>query len=294
MAFSGLLPFVISGKADLAISDISITEERKKSVLFTDSYFIDVPAVIYRKSDFKTNEIETKSQTPKKENAIIAWIKTGIERNLLIDNRWKMITNGLGVTMLISIAAQFFGTIIGGFICYLLLRKNKLVKWFANRYCGIINGTPIVVLLMITYYIVFGSVDISNVLVAIVAFSIVMGAGVAQTLKGSIETVDVVEIEAARSIGFSAFKAFTTVTLPQAIRRALPAYTSGFVELVKSTAIVGYIAIQDLTRAGDIIRSRTYDAYFPLLLVALIYLIVTALCVWIFKYLIKKVNGEKV
>ena len=145
--------------------------------------------------------------------------------------------------------------------------------------------------MMITYYIIFGSTKISNILIAIVAFTIVTGAAVAQNLKGAIETVDPVEIEAARSIGFSAFKAFTTVTLPQAVRRAMPAYTNGFVELVKATAIVGYIAIQDLTRAGDIIRSRTYDAYFPLLFVAVIYLIVTAVCVQVFKLIIKKVNG---
>jgi ABC-type amino acid transport system permease subunit len=113
---------------------------------------------------------------------------------------------------------------------------------------------------------------------------------VAQNLKGAIGTVDPVEIEAARSMGFSAYGAFRAVTLPQAVRTALPAYTNGFVELVKGTAIVGYIAIQDLNRAGDIIRSRTYDAYFPILLTAAIYLVVTTICVQGFKFLVKKVN----
>jgi ABC-type amino acid transport system permease subunit len=129
--------------------------------------------------------------------------------------------------------------------------------------------------------------------VAIAAFTIVTGAGVAQNLKDAIDTVDLVEIEAARSIGFSAFGAFLAVTLPQAVRRALSSYTNGFVELVKATAIVGFIAIQDLTRAGDIIRSRTYDAYFPLLLVALIYLIVTTICVQVFKLAVNKINGTE-
>jgi polar amino acid transport system substrate-binding protein len=193
--------------------------------------------------------------------------------------------------MIISVLAQLLGTVFGCLVCFVLTRKSKPVKWLGSLYCGLINGTPIVVLLMITYYIIFGSANVSNVLVAVAAFAMVMGAGIAVNLKGAIDTVDPVEIEAARSIGFSAFKAFLTVTFPQAIRRALPGYTNGFVELVKATAIVGYIAIQDLTRAGDIIRSRTYDAYFPLLFVAIIYLTVTTICVQSFKLAVKRING---
>jgi polar amino acid transport system substrate-binding protein len=218
------------------------------------------------------------------------WVKTGVERNLITENRWKLILNGLGVTMLISVAAQIFGTLWGSFVCFVLLRKNKLAKRLANLYCSLIYGTPAAVLLMIAYYIIFSSVDISNILVAVAAFTMTTGASVAQNLKGAIGAVDPVEIEAAQSIGFSPAGTFIAVTMPQAVRRALPAYMNGFVELVKATAIVGFIAIQDLTRAGDIIRSRTYDAYFPLLLVALIYLVVTTVCVMLFKLIIKKIN----
>jgi len=149
-----------------------------------------------------------------------------------------------------------------------------------------------VVLLMISYYIIFGKTDVKAMLIAVCAFALVEGAGVASNLKGAIDTVDTVEIEAARSLGFTAFGAFLTVTLPQAVKRALPAYCAGFIELVKATAIVGYIAIQDLTRAGDIIRSRTYDAFFPLLFVAVIYLIVTSVCVYLFKKLVGMINKE--
>ncbi len=145
---------------------------------------------------------------------------------------------------------------------------------------------------MITYYIIFGNSDLSGVLIAVAAFTMTIGATVAVTLKGAIETVDPVEIEAARSMGFSAAKAFFAVTLPQAVRRSLMGYTNGFVELVKATAIVGYIAIQDLTRAGDLIRSRTYDAFFPLVFVAMIYLIVTTVCVLLFRLIVRKINGE--
>jgi len=290
MDFPALLPYVASGKCDIAKS-IYVTEERKKSMLFGDPVYIGKTVVIYKK-DKEGGETAVTGDINKKWKAFAAWIKTGVERNLITDNRWRMITDGLGITMLIAVASQFFGTIFGAFLCFLLTRRNRFVKRLAGFYCGIIRGTPMVVLLMIAYYIIFGSADISNILVAIAAFAFAVGVDIAQGLKGAIDTVDNVEIEAARSLGFSSVRAFTTVTLPQAVRRALPGYTNGFVELVKATAIVGFIAIQDLTRAGDIIRSRTYDAYFPLLFVALVYLIVTTLCVVIFKMLVKKVNGE--
>jgi len=289
MEFSGLIPYIISGKADLAISTISITEERKKSVLFTDSFYDDQFGIITLSNSEGT--FVSGDNLVKTNRSFKTWLKTGIERNLITDNRWKMIINGLGITMFISLSAHFFGTLFGCFVCFVLSLKNKIIRKLGELYCGLIYGTPVVVLLMITYYIIFGNTNISNVIVAIAAFTLVMGASVAQNLKGAIDTVDPVEIEAARSIGFSAFKAFLTVTLPQAVRHALPGYTNSFVELVKATAIVGFIAIQDLTRAGDIIRSRTYDAYFPLLLVASIYLIVTTICVQLFKFVVSKANG---
>jgi len=287
MDFSGLIPYVLGGKADLAISTISITDERKKSVLFSDSIYDDQFGIITLKNS--EGALVSRDHVVKK-GGFASWLKTGIERNLITDNRWRMIVNGLGTTMLISLSAHFFGTVFGCFVCFVLTRKNKIVRKLGSMYCGLVYGTPVVVLLMITYYIIFGNTNISNVIVAIAAFTIVMGAGIAQNLKGAIDTVDPVEIEAARSIGFSSFNAFLTVTLPQAIRRALPGYTNSFVELVKATAIVGFIAIQDLTRAGDIIRSRTYDAYFPLLFVAAIYLIVTTICVQLFKFVVRKAN----
>lgn len=316
MEFSSLITYISSGKADLGIDAITITEERKQSVLFTDPFYYDLIGIVALMPEVMTADNVTTDnavadgaaadntaaggssaygvlkQEDKKagtdSTGIIQWIETGIERNLITDNRWKMIVDGLGVTMIISILSQLFGTAFGCFVCWLLTRRSKFVRGLGSLYCGLIHGTPIVVLLMITYYIIFGDADISNVMMAVAAFTMITGAGVAVNLKGAIGTVDPVEIEAARSIGFSAFKAFRAVTLPQAIRRALPGYTNGFVELVKATAIVGYIAIQDLTRAGDIIRSRTYDAYFPLMFVALIYLLMTTICVRIFKVIVRK------
>ena len=282
MEFGALIPYIVSGKADISIANMAITEERKESVSFTDPIIEEQHGILALKLEYGAETVS---------GGFIDWLKTGIERNLITDNRWKMIVDGLGVTLLISILSQVFGTVLGCFVTFVLLRKNRIASGAGRVYCAIINGTPIVVLLLITYYIIFGNTNISNILVAVAAFTIVTGANVGQVLKGAIETVDPVEIEAARSVGFTAFQAFLTVTLPQAVRRAMPAYMNGFVELVKATAIVGFIAIQDLTRAGDIIRSRTYDAFFPLIFVAIIYLIVTLTCVWGFKKLIKKYSG---
>ena len=283
MDFSALIPYIVSGRADMGFQAIGITEERKRNVIFTDPIWEDQHAIIVLNNNKEANY---------SLSSFISWIEISIERNLITDNRYKMIIDGLKVTMIISLFSQLLGTIFGSFICYLLERKNRLVRWLGKFYCGLINGTPMVVLLMITYYIIFGGTRISNITIAIMAFTMMTGASVAQILKGAIDTVDTVEIEAARSIGYSALKSFLKVTLPQAVKRAVPSYTKAFVELVKATAIVGFIAIQDLTRAGDIIRSRTYDAYFPILFIALIYLSVTTICVLLFKYLIDKMNSR--
>jgi len=283
MDFSGLIPYIISKKAEFGVADFAMTPERKKSVLFTDSIFDETVDMMYILSKSETATVARRG--------FFSWLKTGIERNLITDHRWKMIVEGLATTMNIAFWAQLFGTVLGCIVCFALTRKNRIIKQIGHFYCGFIQGTPIVVLLLITYYIIFGETNISNVNVAIMAFTFIVASSVGSNLMGAIETVDPVEIEAARSIGFSAIQAFLTVTFPQAVRRVLPSYTNSFVELVKSTAIVGYIAIQDLTRAGDIIRARTYDAYFPLLFIAVIYLLITTLCVQLFKLIVKKING---
>ena len=283
--FAGMIPSVVTGRADIAFDALTITEERKKSVIFTEPYFYDHAAII-------TLRYEEGTTAASDSLGFTDWFRTGIQRNLIQDARWRLIVDGLGVTMTIAFFAQIFGTIVGALVCWLLTSKNRIIRGFGNFYCGIIHGTPMVVLLMVTYYVIFGNTNVIGIIIAVITFSMITGSGIARNLKGAIETVDITEIEAARSIGFSAFKAFIYITLPQAIKRALPSYTNGFVELVKATAIVGFIAIQDLTRAGDIIRSRTYDAFFPLLTVALIYLLVTTICVQVFKLIVKRFGGE--
>lgn len=286
MSYDALLLYIKSGKSDISAAMYYYTDERSESVYYTDSYYDALTAVVYRKADFEAGEAAPEATS----FSFISWLEDGIQKNLITENRWKMIVNGLIVTLQISFLSQIFGTMLGALCAYLLTRKAKPLQYIAKIYSGFIHGTPMVVLLMISYYIIFGKSSISSIIIAVAAFALVEGAGIGEKLRTAISTVDPTEIEAARSMGYSASRAFLRVTLPQAVKVALPGYLNGFVELVKSTAIVGYIAIQDLSRAGDIIRSRTYDAYFPLLFVALIYLIVTTLCVTLFKILIRRLS----
>jgi polar amino acid transport system substrate-binding protein len=281
MDFAALIPYVVSGKAQLCANWISVTPERAEKVVFSNPYFTTASCVVTKKTS-------AQSESAVANEGFIGWLKNGVQNNLVQESRWKLIADGLRVTLLISAAALAAGTALGCLLCFLLTRKTKWAKLPASVYNTVIHGLPMVVLLLVFYYIVFGKSGISPILVAIAAFALVEGANVGGSLKGAIDTVDTVQVEAARSIGFTAFGAFRRVTLPQAVKVALPGYLNGFVELVKGTAIVGYIAIQDLSRAGDIIRSRTYDAYFPILFVALVYFVITSMMVWGFKLIIGK------
>ena len=280
MAFGGLIPYIRSEKADLGIANMAITEERKESVLFTDPFFYEQHGVLVLSHDsYETSPAQG-------ENIILATLR----KNLITDQRWQLILSGLGVTLLISICAMVLGTVWGSILCYILSRRNKTAGQLARLYCNFIYGTPMVVLLLVIYYIVFRRTHLSGVTVAIIAFALMVGAPIAQNLKRSIDHVSSVEIQAARSLGFSQTKTFLHITLPQAIGSALPGYSRSFIELVKSTAIVGFIAVQDLTRAADLIRSRTFSPYFPLLFITAIYLIIVAFFVTILNKAVKRVQ----
>ena len=152
--------------------------------------------------------------------------------------------------------------------------KKEIPDFFCRTYLTVIRGTPVVVQLLIIYFVIFGSVDIDKVLVAVIAFGINSGAYVAEIFRAGIMSIDKGQMEAGRSLGLSYFQTMRTIILPQAFKNVLPALGNEFIVLLKETSVSGYIALQDLTKGGDIIRSQTYDAFFPLIAVALIYLAV--------------------
>jgi polar amino acid transport system substrate-binding protein len=279
--FTALIPAVISGKADMIAANIIISEEGAEAFGFSQPHLKEPHYVAGLK--------EGHPFAGEKQN-IIYWMKNGIKQNLIVEDRWKLLAEGLKITMIITVLTQIFSMFFGAAMCFLFLRKNRFALYSAKFYEWIIRGTPAVVLLMISYYVIFGTIDISPILIAVVAFTMIESVNIGRSLYDTITDVDKTEVEAARSIGFSQFQAFLFVIFPQAIKRILPSLMNGFVELMKATAIVGYIAIFDLSLAGDIIRSRTYDAYFPILFVALIYLTVTTVCIASFKFIVKKIN----
>ena len=197
--------------------------------------------------------------------------------NFIEDNRWKYIVDGLKITLIVTVFAVLIGVLLGFLIAIVRTThdktgKLKILNAICKLYLTVIRGTPVVVQLMIIYFIIFGSVDISKVLVAIIAFGINSGAYVAEIFRSGIMSIDNGQFEAGRSLGFNYAQTMMYIIMPQAFKNVLPTLCNEFISLLKETSVSGYIALQDLTKGGDIIRSRTYDAFMPLIAVALIYL----------------------
>jgi len=195
--------------------------------------------------------------------------------NIIQEKRYLLILDGLKKTVTISLWAVIFGTLLGGPICLLRMSDCKVLSLIARGYISILRGIPVVVLLMLIFYVVFASVDISPVFVAVIAFGLNFAAYVAEMYRAGIESVDRGQTEAGIAMGFTKARTFLYIVMPQAVRRILPVYKGELISLVKTTSVVGYIAIQDLTKASDIIRSRTFDAFFPLVMVAVLYILIS-------------------
>lgn len=206
--------------------------------------------------------------------------KEKLIQNFIEEERYKMIFKGLGTTLLITLFAVLLGILLGFLVATIRSTYSKTGKLFIlDRICWIyitvIRGTPMIVQLLIMYYVIFASYN-SKVVVAVLAFGINSGAYVAEIVRSGIMSVDAGQFEAGRSLGFSYSQTMIYIIMPQAFKNILPALANEFIVLLKETSVCGYIGLMDLTRAGDIIRSRTYEAFLPLLAVAIIYLVMVA------------------
>lgn len=199
----------------------------------------------------------------------------GFERNVLHERRYLLILDGIKTTALISVWAVLLGTLLGGAVCRMRMSRSRWLRVPAMMYISVMRGTPVLIILMLAFYVAFASVNIDPEWVAVVAFGINFAAYVAEIYRAGIEGVDRGQREAGLALGFSNVHTFLFVIAPQALRRILPVYKGEMITLVKMTSIVGYIAVQDLTRAADIIRSRTFDAFFPLVMVAVLYFLIS-------------------
>ncbi len=201
-------------------------------------------------------------------------------KTLIYDDRYKYILEGLKNTLVIAFFAILIGIILGILLSLVKNRykengKGKILNGIANIYVTIIRGTPAVLQLMILYYVIFKKVDINIVIVGIISFGLNSAAYVSEIIRAGIDSVDIGQKEAARSLGLSYKQEMFNIVLPQAIKNVLPALGNEFITLLKETSVAGYIGITELIKASDIIASNTFDYFFPLIIVAIIYLILT-------------------
>ncbi len=194
--------------------------------------------------------------------------------NLIVEDRYRMILDGLQVTLLITFCAAIFGTLLGGVVCWMRMSRRGWLQQTAKVYIDLMRGTPVLVLLMLMYYVVMAPVNATGIVVAIVTFAMNMAAYVSEMLRTSIEGIDRGQTEAGLALGFTPRQTFFKIVLPQVVRAVMPVYQGEVISLLKGTSIVGYIAVSDMTRASDLIRSRTFDAFFPLIVTAIIYFVV--------------------
>ena len=268
MEFSAIMSSVQAGKALLGAGSIIATDERKQSVDFVEYYPAAFVLVV------RAFRIET-------GRSFLSAIADSFQKTFIRENRWKLFLEGIGTTMLITVLSILFGTVLG-FVAFMLCRNGNPIANTVTRFCvWLVQGMPVVVLLMILYYIIFGKVNISGAAVSVVGFTLVFGSAVYGMLRAGVKAIDRGQIEAAYALGYTNRKAFFRIILPQALPHFMPAYKGEITALIKATAVVGYVAVQDLTKMGDIVRSRTYEAFFPLIAVAIIYFILAAILTFI-------------
>ena len=183
----------------------------------------------------------------------------------LVEDRWRLYLDGLGVTLGITLGAICISTVLGMVLCLMKMSRHRILRWPAQAYIDIIRGIPVVVQLLIMYKMV----------VAVIAFGLNSSAYMAEIYRSGINAVDPGQMEAGRSLGLSKVQTMWSVIFPQALKNCLPTYTSEFIVLVKETAVVGYIALTDLTKVYSAIQSKTYDAFGPLFIIAVAYFCIT-------------------
>lgn len=237
------------------------------------------------------------------------WIedfKADFYLNFIKEDRWKLLLTGLGNTLLITLFAVLLGIVLGVIVAAVRSTWDKnnqalhgparalmgFANWFCKLYLTVIRGTPVVVQLLIMYFVIFASSN-NKVLIAIIAFGINSGAYVAEIVRSGIMSIDPGQMEAGRSLGFNYSQTMFYIVLPQALKNVLPALANEFIVLLKETSVSGYIAVQDLTKAGDIIRGRTYSAFMPLIAVALVYLTMVIILSWLVSKLERRLRNSE-
>lgn len=273
--FDGIITGLVSGKYDIGASCFSTSKERAKIVNFSDTVYTNYAGI---------------ATLNKKSSSVLGSITKGFTNTFITESRWKAFMSGIYVTLLITIISILFGTFLG-FLAHIVCRKSPSV--FAKIFdflSWLIKGMPEIVLLMILFYIVFGSSEISATIVSIVTFTLIFTCSVRDMLKQGESSIDNGQIQAATALGYKDNAIFFKIILPQVIKKILPSYAECISSHIKATAIVGYIAVVDVTKVGDIVRGRTYDAFFPLVSVAIIYFVMAGILKFAVKHISNKID----
>ena len=250
-----------SGLADVWSGSIFITEERSKMVLFTEPYYQCHPAYFVYDGE--------------RAGSVGFWqeVKESFYKNFIHEKRWHFLVDGLEETIIIAILSLLFGTLLAAVICWMRMNRRRVLRYVAATYIDIMRGVPLLVILMLMFYVVLAPTGLDATAVAVISFALVFAAYVSEIFRTAIMSIGKGQTEAGVALGFTPLQTFIYIVLPQAAKAAMPVYKGEAVSLFKNTSIVGYIAIQDLTKASDLIRSRTFDAFFPLIIISIIYFV---------------------
>lgn len=216
------------------------------------------------------------------------------ERCFIRQNRYQLLLSGIGVTIKVSLLAICIGIIIGFLIAICNLSKNKLLKFIGGVYTDVIRGTPSVTQLMIIYFVIFASVHWEKWIIAAIAFGINSGAYVSEIIRAGILSIDKGQTEAGRSLGLNGTQTMIYIVMPQALKNIFPALCNEFIVLIKETAIVGYVGLMDIQKAGDFIKSATFLAFMPLIGTAIIYYVLIKLLNLGLKWIENKLRASDV
>jgi len=280
-SFRDLMSVMEEGTCDIGVSNITITENRKKRMLFSEPYYESQVTVVVRKQDGSSES-----------RGFINTVKNKIGRTLIEENRYKLYLRGIATTCIISFSSAAAGLVLGYFLFLLFRRGLKIPNALLRAYEWVFNALPVTVILMIFYYVIFGNTKIGGIWVSVAAFMAIFSISVLSLLKTCFQAVDEGQFEAAYALGYSRREALYSVIIPQVLPVFLPPFVGEFMNLFKATAIVGYIAVQDITKISDIIRSRTYEAFFPLFITTFIYFVIAALFGLFIKYILRKFDPK--
>ena len=215
-------------------------------------------------------------------------VAESFNNNLIVEDRYRMILEGLQVTLLITLCAAILGTLLGGLVCWMRMNRRPWLQKVAKVYIDIMRGTPVLVLLMLMYYVVMAPMKATGIVVAVVTFAMNTAAYISEMLRTSIQGIDRGQTEAGLALGYTRRQTFFRIVLPQVIKSVMPVYQGEVISLLKGTSILGYIAVVDMTRASDLIRSRTFDAFFPLIVTAIIYFLIAWIIGLLLSSLVKR------